>query len=205
MAQETINIILALLAFGVLHSLTAAIGVKAVFVAMMGERAYLGLYRLFYNTVSAITLLPILLLMVAQPGAAVWALDGAAALGFYALQGLGLLGLAVSLLQIDGMAFLGVKQVAAYFAGEKLPLPPEPLAVGGVYALVRHPLYFFSLLFLWFSPQMSAAGLGLALGASVYFVVGSWLEERKLVRYFGQPYIEYQRRVAWMIPFVRWG
>jgi protein-S-isoprenylcysteine O-methyltransferase Ste14 len=75
--------------------------------------------------------------------------------------------------------------------------------MNGLYGVVRHPLYFFSMLVLWFMPVMSAAWLGFCIGSSVYFVLGSLLEERKLRRAFGQDYRNYQRQVAWMIPLVR--
>lgn len=203
MPQETINVLVGLLLFGALHSLMAAIGVKAVFVSLMGQRGYLGLYRLFYNAVSGITFLPLLWLLVDQPGKLIWDFSGGLALLFRGVQAAGLLGLSLSFLQIDGMRFVGISPFLAYLNGDKLPLPEEPLATGGVYALVRHPLYLFSLMVIWFMPQMNAAWLGMALGSTMYFAVGSLLEERRLRRQFGAAYADYQRRVAWMIPFVK--
>jgi protein-S-isoprenylcysteine O-methyltransferase Ste14 len=203
MPQETGKMILALLAFGLLHSLLAAIGIKALFVTLMGQRGYLGLYRVFYNMVSGITLITILAWGAAQPGEVIWQLDGLARLVFFAIQGIGMIGLLVSLLQIDTLRFLGIRQALAYFTGEPLPLPPEQMSLGGVYALVRHPLYFFSLLVLWCLPTMHAATLGFNIGSTLYFVFGSLLEERKLVKQFGEPYVVYQQRVSWMIPFAK--
>lgn len=201
--METINIILALLLYGALHSLTAALRVKAIFVTLIGQRAYLGWYRLFYNSISAITLLPVLALIVTEPGENVWMIDGPPALLFRALQLVGVLGVLISFLQIDALRFAGLRQAFAYVNGDPLPLPSEPLSRGGVYALVRHPLYFFSMLFLWFEPNMSAAWLGFCIGSTLYFVLGSLLEERKMRRAFGEEYAAYQRQVAWMIPFVK--
>ena len=200
--METINVILALLLYGALHSLTAAIRVKAIFVTLMGERAYLGWYRLFYNSISAITLLPVLALIVAEPGEAIWTIDGPLAILFRALQLAGVLGVLISFLQIDWMRFAGLRQALAHLNGDPLPLPPEPLSREGVYRLVRHPLYFFSMMFLWFEPNMSAAWLGFCIGSTLYFVLGSLLEERKMRRAFGEEYAAYQRQVAWMIPYV---
>ena len=203
MFQETITLLGALLAFGLLHSIMAAIGVKALFVTLLGQRAYLGLYRLFYNSVSVITLAPIAWLLWTASGEMVWEFSGVLGLIFRGLQGVGLIGLSISLLQIDLMRFLGLSQLAAYLNGAALPLPPEPLSIKGVYALVRHPLYLFSLMLLWFTPQMSAGWLGLALGSTLYFVLGSWFEERKMLKLFGADYARYQANVPWMIPFVR--
>lgn len=203
MFQETITLLGALLAFGLLHSILAAIGVKALFVTLLGQRAYLGLYRLFYNSVSVITLAPIAWLLWTNSGEMLWEFSGALGLIWRGLQGIGLIGLLISLLQIDLMRFLGLSQLAAYLNGAPLPLPPEPLSIKGVYALVRHPLYLFSLMLLWFTPQMSAAWLGLSLGSTLYFGLGSWFEERKMLKQFGADYARYQGRVPWMIPFLR--
>lgn len=203
--MELLKVLAALLIYGVFHSIMAALSFKAIFATVFGERAYLGLYRLFYNIISVITLLPILGLMAVQPGATIWKADGIMAGILLVIQAMGGIGLIVSLLQIDGMRFLGIKQMIAYFSGEKLPLPPEPLSTYGVYRLVRHPLYLFSLMVLWASPIMTEAGLGLNIGATIYFAVGSILEERKLIRIFGADYVEYRKKVPWLIPFVRWG
>jgi protein-S-isoprenylcysteine O-methyltransferase Ste14 len=204
MFTETITILSALLLWGAGHSLTAALGVKAGFVRLFGARAYLGLYRLLYNGLSVLSLLPILALIATGSGQLVWQAEGALAGLLVALQGVGLLGLGVSLLQIDLWRFIGLRQALAYLALDPLPLPDEPLATGGVYALTRHPLYLFSLMVLWFMPTMTAGMLGFTLASTLYFGLGSLLEEQKVAREFGQAYHEYRQRVAWMIPFLRW-
>jgi protein-S-isoprenylcysteine O-methyltransferase Ste14 len=81
-------------------------------------------------------------------------------------------------------------------------LPTEPLQTGGVYQLVRHPLYLFSLMVIWPLPAMTEAMLGFNIAATIYFTFGSLLEERRLVAIFGQDYITYQQRVPWLIPFI---
>ncbi len=203
MPQETVNIILALLAFGAFHSLTAATRVKSFVRSLMDERIYLGWYRLLYKVLSIITLAPALYLTIIATGQTIWSLDGTLAAIFKALQLVGVVGLVISLLQIDLLRFFGLKQIMAYFKGDKLPLPDEPLALKGVYALVRHPLYLFTLMFLWFNPIMTASGLGLVIGATFYFALGSVLEEQKMAQQFGEAYRNYQQRVPWMIPFLK--
>jgi len=200
---EAINVIIGMILFGVVHSLTAAIGIKAIFVSIMGKRGYLGLYRLFYNTLSVVTFAPIYLYSVVNNDAIIWSVDGAGALLFQAIQVIGLLGLTISILQIDSLRFIGLRQAMTYLDGKPLPLPDEPLSAIGVYRLVRHPLYFFSLLFLWFTPTMGGGSFGLAIGATLYFTLGSLLEEQKLRKQFGQAYVIYQEEVPWMIPFLK--
>jgi protein-S-isoprenylcysteine O-methyltransferase Ste14 len=115
----------------------------------------------------------------------------------------GLIGLVVSLLQINLGQFTGLSQVRAYVAGDPLPLPIEPLQTKGMYALVRHPLYLFSLMILWPVSSMTDTMLAFNIAATLYFVIGSRYEERRLTEAFGQPYRAYQQRVAWLIPFVK--
>jgi hypothetical protein len=82
MPQETINIFLALLAFGAFHSLTAAARVKKFVRSLMGERIFLGWYRLLYNVLSIVTLAPALYLATIETGQTMWSLDGTLAAVF---------------------------------------------------------------------------------------------------------------------------
>ena len=193
----------ALLLYGAFHSLTAATWWKMRVTALVGERAFLGLYRLAYSIVSVLTLLPVLALMAARPGGMVWSASGTPASMLLALRVTAGLGIVLALVRIDGLRFVGIKDAIAYFRGRELPLPTERLATGGIYRLVRHPLYLFSIIALWASPVMTESLLGFTLGVTIYFVVGSILEERKMARAFGADWSRYRDAVPWLIPFGR--
>jgi protein-S-isoprenylcysteine O-methyltransferase Ste14 len=72
--------------------------------------------------------------------------------------------------------------------------------INGLYCHVRHPLYSAGLLFIWLSPLMTTSLLALNLGLTLYIIIGSIFEERRLVGQFGQAYVDYQRRVPRLIP-----
>lgn len=201
--QAFIVALLALLLYGIIHSLFAAIVMKRLAKQVFGVRAYEGLYRMIYNLFAGLLLIPIVVYLGLYPGPVLWSARGFEAILLVMIQAIGVIGLAISLLQIDGSRFLGIKQLLAWFSGEPLPLPPEPLQTGGVYQLVRHPLYFFSLLAIWPLPVMTTGLLGFNIGATLYFLVGSVLEEKKLHQYFGAEYETYQQHVPWMIPFIK--
>lgn len=203
--QAIVTIFMALMLYGILHSILAAFNTKAIFTKFFGQRAYHGLYTLFFNTIALVSLLPIFALMWTMDTSTIWHIEGGLAWVLRGIQIIGLLGLGYSVLQIDTMRFLGVKQALAWLNDVPLPLPDEALQTGGVYRLVRHPLYFFSLLFIWPMPTMTSAWLGFNLAATLYFMIGSRLEERKLQRIFGSDYITYQKQVAWLIPFSKFG
>ncbi len=195
-----IPILLTMLIFGVIHSLLAESGVKQVFQKRFGAHAYHGFYRLLYNLFTIITLLPVAFIMLSSPGRVVWQVDGPLAWVLRVIQLIGLVGLSVSLLQIDLGQFLGLKQLQAYLRQQPLPLPLEPLQTNGLYSLVRHPLYLFSLMLIWPLQTMTESLLAFNIAATLYFVLGSLLEERRLLALFGQNYADYQRRVPWLIP-----
>jgi len=111
-------------------------------------------------------------------------------------QLLTIVGLRVGLQQTGAGSFLGVAQVLRQ---ESADTPPR-LVTDGLYRWVRHPIYTASLLLIWLLPVMTANMLGLAIGATVYILVGARLEERKLVTEFGDAYREYKRRTPMLIP-----
>ncbi len=199
-----IIVIASMIFFGITHSYTAG-QFKNVFRSRFGDRAYYGLYRVFYNLFAVITLVPISYLFARQPGNVIWRIDLRWEPVLMAIQFVGLVGLVISLLQIDLGRFLGITQLFAYFRGKPLPLSKEELQVHGLYAFVRHPLYLFSMLATWPVMTMTEAYLGFCVGMTIYFIVGSLYEERRLVATFEQSYAEYQRRVPWLIPFLRRG
>ena len=70
----------------------------------------------------------------------------------------------------------------------------------GWYSIVRHPLYFFSILFMVLNPVMTSQWLLLILMATVYFLIGGMIEERRLTDEYGEAYRQYQQRVPFFIP-----
>ncbi len=78
--------------------------------------------------------------------------------------------------------------------------PPEPLVVGGLHRYLRHPLYTAAFLLLWGLVDGPFA-LATATWASAYFLIGTWFEERKLVRLYGETYRDYRRRVPAYLPW----
>lgn len=201
--QQFMTMLALLVLYGTIHSFTAAVFLKRWVHNWIGERTFQGLYRLLFNIIATVTLLPVLYYGIREPGTVVWRADGVIAVILILIQLTGLIGLSISLLQIDGMRFLGIRQLLAWMSGDPLPLPDEPMQTSGVYGLVRHPLYLFSLMAIWPSPIMTTTWLGFNVGATLYFIIGSLFEEQKLRQEFGEQYDAYQDKVPWMIPFVK--
>jgi protein-S-isoprenylcysteine O-methyltransferase Ste14 len=174
---------------------------KRWFHGWFGERAYVGWYRLLFNLFAVLTFLPLYLLVpLLLPQRVLWMWSRPYSYLALAIQLLGLAGLAYSLWVTNIWDFLGIRQVVWYLRGAKGDVPQPPLTTSGPYALVRHPLYSFTLLVLWFNPVMTVGSLIFYTAVTLYFWLGSIYEERKLAAGYGDAYRAYQQRVPRLIP-----
>ena len=96
----------------------------------------------------------------------------------------------------------GLRPIVSRLRGRNLT--PMPFTVAGPYRLVRHPLYLFMLLMIWFFPDLTRDRLLFNLLWTAWIVIGSYLEEIDLVAEFGDAYREYQKRVPMLIPLLKW-
>jgi protein-S-isoprenylcysteine O-methyltransferase Ste14 len=153
-------------------------------------------YRLVYNIVAVVTLLPLLPMLALLPDTRLyvaplpwrWVMSGG--------QLLALAGLALSFLQTNPWHFMGLAQL-----WQPTPNTRGQLVTHGFYSRVRHPLYFFSLLLLWLAPAMTVNTFTAYLLFTLYFYIGSVFEERRLLAEFGPVYRAYQRQVPRLIPW----
>lgn len=188
--NESKIFILRLCIFAGMHSLLALPRVKLLLIGTNQSRRKM--YRPLYNLLSMFLFgwsmavyrnTPILYVV---PG--VWSLV------MYLMQAIFLTILASCIFQTGVAEFLG------------LPKPdtsnhPSPrLITSGWYRVVRHPLYLFSTLFLLFNPVVTSRWLLLTLFSFTYFIIGALVEERRLLREFGEEYQRYRRQVPFLIP-----
>ena len=74
----------------------------------------------------------------------------------------------------------------------------------GLYRWFRHPVYLSFMGLLWFTPTMTLDHAILTGVWTWYIFVGSYLKDRRLVHYVGEPYQRYQAEVAGY-PGMLWG
>jgi protein-S-isoprenylcysteine O-methyltransferase Ste14 len=188
-------VFIAVLLYGLVHSLLASLEVKSLMRGWFGTLAD-RFYRLAYNIFATVSILPVLALPVTLPDLTLYTLRFPWALLTTALQGLAVLVLLVGLLQTGLWSFLGLEQLIKPASNK-----PAIMVVEGLYRWVRHPLYTAALAVIWLIPVMTRNLLALNMGLSLYLVIGAYIEERKLVREFGQVYTEYQERTPMLIPW----
>ncbi len=193
--QLPLWIFLALITYGFTHSLLASAGLKRGLRVVFG-RGVMRVYRLFYTLWATLTFLPVLYLLWKLPDALLYRWPAPWDTVGYGAQIVGLALGAWSLLVTDVWAFVGLKQLGSAAPDENV----ERFTVEGPYTWVRHPMYTSTLLILWGAPSMSLNRLAFTLATTLYFIVGGYFEERKLLVQFGEPYAAYRRRTPMLLP-----
>jgi len=76
------------------------------------------------------------------------------------------------------------------------------LEVNGLHRYVRHPLYLGTFVFLWgwFLLYPSLSFLICCSFITIYTLIGLRFEEKKLIKEFGDEYVQYQKKVPRLIP-----
>ena len=188
-------ILLFMAAYGGLHSLLASRRFKAELVRRFGP-GVMRWHRLIFSIIGGLTILPALALVVWLPDRVIYTIPYPLSSWFRLLQLIGLFGVAYGVLQTGFFNFIGLNHALNPASLQQ----PRELVSGGLYRLVRHPLYTFAMLFLWAAPNMSWNKLALNIGISAYFIIGSIFEEQKLLDEFGEAYAEYRRRTPAFLP-----
>lgn len=194
MSISTLVLIFAIIVWGFVHSLLASLAAKARVRKWFGPGSDRW-YRLAYNMFGILTFLPILGLLAMDPGQTIYVIPTPWSYLALAGQLLAIAALGIGLLQTGAWSFLGIEQLLV-----NSPVGEAQMVSGGLYRWVRHPLYSAGLVFIWLTPVMTVNLLVLNLGLTIYLVVGAIYEERKLVREFGDLYVDYQKRVPMLIP-----
>jgi protein-S-isoprenylcysteine O-methyltransferase Ste14 len=159
------------------------------------------LQRIIYNLVALVTLAPIALYERSLTGPLIFEWAGP----WVVLQVLLIL-VSMTLFvagarHYDGLTFLGLRQIGIG-GRQSLLTASGKLERDGILAVTRHPWYLGALLILW-TRNLWLPALITNMILSAYLIVGTVLEERKLVAEFGDDYRRYQDEVSMLFP-TRW-
>jgi protein-S-isoprenylcysteine O-methyltransferase Ste14 len=109
-------------------------------------------------------------------------------------------------LYLTGMGYqTGALPWFYWLRGQKPPI--RGFAPTSLYRWMRHPVYLSFLGLIWFTPLMTLDHAVLTLIWTVYIYVGSYLKDKRLEYFIGQPYRDYSRTVTGfpLIGFGPWG
>jgi protein-S-isoprenylcysteine O-methyltransferase Ste14 len=156
-------------------------------------------YRLFYNVVAVITLVPVVVFADSVRTQPIFSWDGYLRIVQVALLGTAALLFFLGARHYDARQLLGIKQIREG-TSDKAITSSGKLDTSGVLGMIRHPWYAGGMLLVWARPlDVSVIIVNIILTA--YLLIGTLLEEKKLVREFGEEYRAYQARVSMFIPY----
>lgn len=101
----------------------------------------------------------------------------------------------------DSLSFFGIRQILN-FKKLKTTNPSEEIKKNGLLAVTRHPMYLALIVYLW-SQTFRVADIVVNIVLTIYVIIGTVLEEKKLVLEFGDAYRKYQQEVPMLIPFTK--
>ena len=178
----------------VLHSVLASVTVK-----QWVARRYPTLmpyYRLSFNSLAVVLVLVPVWYMYTHQSDYLWQWQGLLWWVMNGLAGVALLLFIWSLSFYDTSEFLGTRQIKL---GITAVHDQETLHISPLHRFVRHPWYTLALVVLW-TRSMDVMLLVSVIAITLYFKIGSLLEEKKLIAYHGEVYAHYRRMVPGLIP-----
>jgi protein-S-isoprenylcysteine O-methyltransferase Ste14 len=160
---------------------------------------YYAFYRFFYVIVSVVLLVPVLYYSSKLASGIIMTWNPPWSYIRYALMILAIIVfLKAFFLDYDSLSFLGIRQMMTFRTN---PVSQsQTITRNGLLGIVRHPMYVAAIVFLWCQTfRLTDVVINVVL--TTYFVIGTILEERKLVLEFGETYRQYQKEVPMLIPF----
>ena len=195
MKYMTLTVIV--IAWCVLHSGMISVSVTEYLHKRLGPA--FRFYRLFFNVVSALTLVPVVLYASSLRTGPIFRWDGYMRIVQVLLLGTAALLFFLGALRYDAGQLLGFKQIRERTANREITGAGE-LDTSGVLSIVRHPWYLATILHIW-ARQLDISAILVNAILTFYLIAGTYLEENKLIGEFGEEYRAYQRRVSMLIPF----
>ncbi len=182
-----------LIGFAALHSFLASLPAKRMAKDHFGSRVD-PWYPVFFSAVAAVTFLPLVVILFFYPGRLLYILPSPWIWLAFAAQ------LVVGLASLR--AFLDAPHRFLIRAQLGEGHSPGAFALGarGIYCWIRDPFLLSGFLLIWLTPFMTENLLLVYLLTTVYLFMGSLHWEKRLIKQFGQEYIDYQKEVRRMIP-----
>ena len=176
-------------AYFFLHSYLATSQVKQLF-SFMGKY-----YRLSYSFLSVLGLIGIIAFMMFIPAQWLWKTQDTNRYFGMMLATFGVFVIRLGFKQYKTSEFIGTAQLNKRET-------KNIFQRSGILNHISHPIYSGTMLLAWglfiFAPHVSH--LVSTICIQIYLHIGTWLEEKKLVKEFGDSYRKYQQEVPRFIP-----
>ena len=187
-------------AYCALHSFLISIWFTNLMKRSLKE--YYAFYRLSYNAIALILFVPLYLYTIQTKSEVIITYSLPFTIIRYVLISISILiSLKAFFFDYDYLTFFGIRQMFD-FGKKKSQDYSGGIRKEGLLGIIRHPLYLGVLLFIW-CQTFCMTDIIVNVVLTAYIIIGTRLEEKKLVLEFGDSYINYQREVPMLIPFTK--
>ena len=182
-----------------LHSGMISVTATEYLKRLLGSR--FRFYRLVFNLVALATLIPVIVFEQSLQGPILFRWEGFLIVFQVILLTSALLLFLAGARHYDLLQFLGLRQTRTGSTHGTLT-EADNLDTTGISNITRHPWYLGAILLIW-TRDFNTFELVTNIILTLYLIVGTVLEERKLLIEYGEDYRRYQERVSMLIP-IKW-
>lgn len=183
-----------------LHSYLISTGFTKLMTRLL--KNYYAFYRLFYIFISLILLIPLINITAQSDDNVIFIYNYPLSVVRYVLiiGSLLMFGWAF-FFNYDSLSFFGIRQILNFGKKKKIN-QSEGIRKNGLLGIVRHPMYLALIIYLW-CQTFRVMDIVVNTVLTIYIIIGTRLEENKLVLEFGDSYTKYQEEVPMLIPFTK--
>jgi protein-S-isoprenylcysteine O-methyltransferase Ste14 len=163
---------------------------------------YYAFYRIFYVFISLVLLIP-LISYTAQLDNKVIITYGLPlnTVRYVLISGSLLMFFWAFFFNYDSLSFFGIRQILNFGKIKKIN-SSEEVKKNGLLGIIRHPMYLSLIIYLW-CQTFRVSDIVVNIVLTIYIIIATRLEEKKLVLEFGDTYVKYQQEVPMLIPFIK--
>ena len=156
-------------------------------------------YRLFFNLTAFLTLIPVWLFVNSIRTQPIFLWHGYMRAVQVLMLGIAFLLFILGGRRYDARELLGIRQIKEGSSSKAITETDE-FDSSGILGITRHPWYLAAIMLIW-ARQLDISAIIVNVIFTLYLIVGTILEEKKLVREFGGKYQSYQKKVSMLVPF----
>jgi protein-S-isoprenylcysteine O-methyltransferase Ste14 len=198
--MEYLSIALMWIGYCSLHSFLISIRFTDLMTRLL--KNYYAFYRILFVSISLVLLIPLISYTAQLNDKVIITYDPAMNIIRYVLiSGSLLMFFWAFFLNYDSLSFIGIRQILN-FGKIKKTNPSDGIKKDGLLGVIRHPMYSSLIIYLW-CQTFSLSDIIINTILTIYVLIGTMLEEKKLILEFGDTYVKYQQEVPMLIPFAK--
>jgi methanethiol S-methyltransferase len=183
-----------------LHSYLISLGFTNLIIRLL--RNYYAFYRLFYILISLVLLIPLIKYTGQADTRIIITYEYPLSIVRYALIAGSLTMFCYAFFfNYDSLSFFGIRQILNFKKAKDIDSSTD-IRKNGLLGIIRHPMYLALIIYLW-CQTFRIMDIVINAVLTIYIVIGTKLEEKKLVLEYGDTYIKYQQEVPMLIPFTK--